>query len=83
MRNVVRVTWAHDWASMLPATIRLRGYCCSASSPSRISAYAEIITKKMSPDAELVRTATDSSNHQHSVIAEDQKLVQVLRTSIG
>lgn len=43
----------------------------AASSPFWISAYAEVTATKMSPDAELGRTAINSSNHQRSVVAQD------------
>lgn len=43
----------------------------AATSPFRISAYAEMTATKMSPDAELGRTVINSSNHQRSVIAQD------------
>lgn len=51
----------------------------AASSPFRNSAYAEMTATKMSPDAELGRTAINSSNNQGSFIAQDSKLIQVLK----
>lgn len=43
----------------------------AASSPFWISAYDEMTATKMSPDADMGRTAINSSNRQRSVIAEN------------
>lgn len=68
MRNAMQVTWAHDWTSMVQPQFA-KG--TTASSPFRINAYAEMTATKMSPDAELGKTAINSSNRQRSVIAQD------------